>query len=1125
LSRKLNKKKIVILACTLLIIFSFLISEQHTINAKADSNYSNYLTSESISVKNDRALILLESSGSSNNYRNYFETSFLFPSKLRNEMYSTYLTTNPSKYYTQQVYLNDLDNDYAFKSVENLGQYETNDYIENYTDIIENNGNFVNYNSEIESNGLSTIGYSGWYILPFSELHIAIRPAGTIMAMGVADENLICHCFMDNLNDYPMSYIVNSITVNVHGKRRDQDGYISDDVKVQVLSNNYTSENIVLPTTLNVLSTSTQVFSDLNIYGETLEYISLKITAPSDIAGDSSDGSYYIITNAWLIFDITIIEKVLQESDFNYYNYISNGSGIAGNFPAEYSFELDSNGSNPSGWNVDEGGGTINVISDFDSHNKVLEFNDINTNDLIADQIYSNQNYGTIEFWILDNDADDSFQLYVKDGTTALCGVMIDGNKFRKYDNGGWSDLGLSANDNTWYHILIDFECSSSSYKGLNQYKFKIAIDGTYYGSEMTFMNTRSQSNKVEFRSGTTEANYISYLDAIDYSWSVGYYENRNRYDSSYSLNITSNLQLNRLGNSFDNLESLELEYTFKTNNTSDLELYLKNIDSNNYDLIDSNEITTSFQEFSYSFVLNYTYYSTTGIIDFMFYIENTNNLLISIDKINLKAIFSNFSINDLGYHNINIEFNRKTSGSVNRGNISLNLQLYKTNFTYDYIENNVIESDYSKLNQFVDFSNGMDEIQEVEIQAHIRYGLNTLDIDIVNIYYKVIINYNYTFELYEQLRNGNNDGNYFRAFFSYDSMNFNRLNNTGIFGNYSTNCLSGLRVLRGSTDINYNRYFIIPYFDEKITLSYAPSGVAGSGTGSEPRQPSGTYWTYETYKLSDYGITVITVENWSVDFRTVYAEKYEAKYYYRTKTIKRSDLGSWHFKIGDIKVSFNFIRNAVADIINLILLFFQYIFFLVTASLSYILMYLGVNIIVLLWNIVVFYCFIALIWVLWYFYLALFLILYYIWEGLVWVYENLLVPFIDWCRTYLLPILLDYFIMFWAGVIAVIIWLATFGTADLNEIYNAVYKMLWQMTNFFIEMILIFIKHIDAMLMYVFYYLLLCLLCFVKYGYTKARGFVNRCDQLKYSFDAYMIPVNLIVGAGKKIWDMMPEL
>ena len=49
--------------------------------------------------------------------------------------------------------------------------------------------------------------------------------------------------------------------------------------------------------------------------------------------------------------------------------------------------------------------------------------------------------------------------------------------------------------------------------------------------------------------------------------------------------------------------------------------------------------------------------------------------------------------------------------------------------------------------------------------------------------------------------------------------------------------------------------------------------------------------------------------------------------------------------------------------------------------------------------------------------------------------------------------------------------------------------------------------------------------MCFVKYGYTKARGFVNRCDQLKYSFDAYMIPINLVVDTAKMIWEAMPEL
>ena len=53
---------------------------------------------------------------------------------------------------------------------------------------------------------------------------------------------------------------------------------------------------------------------------------------------------------------------------------------------------------------------------------------------------------------------------------------------------------------------------------------------------------------------------------------------------------------------------------------------------------------------------------------------------------------------------------------------------------------------------------------------------------------------------------------------------------------------------------------FTIPYFDEKISLSYS-SPISESGVGSEPRSPSRTYWTYETFRLADYDNIVIFEE------------------------------------------------------------------------------------------------------------------------------------------------------------------------------------------------------------------------------------------------------------------------
>ena len=1065
---------------------------------KADSNYSNYLTSETISVKNDRALILLESSGSSNNYRNYYETGFLFPSKLRNEMYSIDLTVNPSKYYIEQVYLSDLNNEYAFSGVENLGQYETNTHIESYDNITENNGYYNNTYTpisniySIDPNQDSTP----------NDWHSTTTPHFA----GINDWILQTHyIYVLNDDDYEHERFgfenisigndvkVNNIRVKIYGStaitRNDASLFIS------LNESDIRTYEMIDTTTYNIY-----VDFEVDTTIEAINNLEVEFIAPSIALG-------YGYSISSLQVDITIDNSSipLEYTDNNYYNYISTGvNGTTGLFPSEYTFTDDIG--NPAGFTVFEPSNTqVDVIDTLDGHDKIVEIMDNTASDnaYILNSGFS-ESSGNIEFWISFSHNNKQFNVELQDGSGSNClEIVFDNDGNVKYDDGSLHIINSYSVD-IWYHYRIEYDISDNWHLWINKISQDSGIGYSFKGSPILM-------DKLIYISGVAESGtFYSYIDAIDLSWSPNYFINRNYYDSENYLNISGNLGINRLGNSFDNLEYLNFEYTFKSNNSCNLDLYLLNINSNDYELVDTNLLTTNFQEFSYTFDLNYTYYSHLGIVNFMFYISTSYNLTTSIDKFNLNSIFSNFSLNDKGFHNINLEFNRKTSGSVNRGNISFNLELSKTNFTYDYIENNVIENDYSKLNQFIDFSNDVSEIQEIEIQGHIRYGLNTLDIDIVNVYYLVIINYNYTYELFEQLRYGNNDGNYFRSFFSYDSMNFNRMNNTGIFGNYSMNCLSGLRVLRGGTDINYNRYFLIPYFDEKITLSYVPAGSSGVGSGSEPKAPSGTYWKYETYRLSDYGIDIITVENWSVDFNRVYAEKYEAKYYYQSRTISRSDLGSWRFKItDDWRIDFNFIRNALCDIINLILLFFQYIFFLVVASFSYILMYLGINIIVLLWNVMVFYVFIALIWILWYFYSAIYWLMINLWSLLLYIYEVILIPLYIWLSETAIPWIVEFLIIpAIAFTLALLIWIITLGRLDFWELYEVIKEQLFILSDFFNVITLELIEHIVEVVLFIALYLLLIGMCFLKQIVVKVRGYVNRSEALQSSLDAYLYPI-----------------
>lgn len=1068
-----------------LVIVMVILSSLHTpllIKVKADSNYSNYLTSESISVENDKALILYENSGSGNNYRNYYETGFLFPSKLRTDMYSTDLTTNPAKYYFQQTYLKDLDNDYAFDDVENLGQYQTNDFVGNYSDITESNGYYNNteYSYEIE-------------ILPnqdiLNEWH---HPIGT--HYNTIDENYTTYNYNDyiqasssepneierfgleNISLY-LDKVVN-ITVYIHSQGYDNLFVYLSNNETDIRSFQLIEGGIIPGGKWNIIN-----FTNLDL--SIIEFNNLEIILKSDI-------SVIGITNVQSLFleVFCYSSNILELNDYNYYNYISEGAdnSFVDNFNDN---DIDDN------WITFNGGGSMV------EQNQRLEMTISNGNgnwypvDYNCPKMYIDNNM--ISNWNLSVDLVNTMNLYHFSGL-ALFDDNANGYMITTLNDGAnrmlcrkiISGVGTTLLQTTILAKYLKIE------KENNIYYFKYSIDDITYSTAYSTSSLGISGSYVGFfhASWSTASSQTQYFDNFEF---IG---------SQSKLNISSELQIETEGNSYDNLESLELEYTLKANSTCDFDLYLYNINSEIYDLVATESITTSFQEFSYSYALNYSYYNTLGFTNFTFYFENSFDLLISIDKINLKATFSNFSLNNEGYHNIGISFNRKTSVGVNRGNISLELQLYKTYFTYDYIENNVIESDYSKMNQMINFSNELLEpIIECEIQAHIRFGLNTLDIDIVNVYYQIILNYNYTYEIFEQLRFGNNDGNYFRYEFSYDAYNFNRLNNTGIFGNYSMNCLSGLRVLRGTTAINYNRYFLIPYFDEKISLTYS-SPLSESGSSSEPRLPSGKYWTYETFQLAEYGITGITVENWTVDFTTVEAEKYEAKFFYKEKSIKRRDLGDWRFKIGDIKISFNFIRNALTDILNLIFLFFQYLFFLVTASLSYIFMYLGVNIMVLIWNVLVYYIFIALIWILWFLYSALYFLFLMLYALALWLYEVVLIPFMNWLWEVAIPWIIDFLIIILAHIITIVIWLITLGEADYDTIYDNVYKMLRYIVDEIIEMLTVFVYHLDYVLLFILYYLLLTGMLYMRYIYCKARGFNNRAKQLHSAFEVFIIPI-----------------
>ena len=132
--RSKTKKKIYyVIGISFLVIF--ILANLNTSNVRAQENYTNYLYNQPLNIVNDKAMILAEGSDGGNNYRNIFDSGFIFPAKLSNQMFSAY-ATSWTQYSFTQMYLDNLNNDMAFKS---------NDNSENIEEQINIEENYLNY--------------------------------------------------------------------------------------------------------------------------------------------------------------------------------------------------------------------------------------------------------------------------------------------------------------------------------------------------------------------------------------------------------------------------------------------------------------------------------------------------------------------------------------------------------------------------------------------------------------------------------------------------------------------------------------------------------------------------------------------------------------------------------------------------------------------------------------------------------------------------------------------------------------------------------------------------------------------------------------------------------------------
>ncbi|MFX1281399.1 MAG: PKD domain-containing protein, partial [Promethearchaeota archaeon] len=201
-----------------------------------------------------------------------------------------------------------------------------------------------------------------------------------------------------------------------------------------------------------------------------------------------------------------------------------------GNFPGTYSFEQIPIGGQPSAWVINETGGNLQVIEELDGHKSIVEMNQttsVSAVSMTRGLIIPHQS-GTIEWWWRTTNASHITEFGIGNTSVNFLRLRINNNKY-EFNNGAWNELGLNVSDNTWYHISIAFECTSGSYRGLEQYSWLIYINEIYYGN-FTFEHQGFEIDEVWFKTGPL-FNYMSYIDAISFSWDRKYVVGENLQD------------------------------------------------------------------------------------------------------------------------------------------------------------------------------------------------------------------------------------------------------------------------------------------------------------------------------------------------------------------------------------------------------------------------------------------------------------------------------------------------------------------------------------------------------------------------------------------------------------------
>jgi hypothetical protein len=160
---------------------------------------------------------------------------------------------------------------------------------------------------------------------------------------------------------------------------------------------------------------------------------------------------------------------------------------------------------------LDERNGNVEIISEYDNHNAVLNYSNTDSSTNNFYNSLSSQNLGTVEFWA--SYGTGACQIQLDDSIDLAIVVRFYSDKIRVYHS--TTNTEYSYDMSKLHHISIDFDVSTDT--------FSIDIDGENELTDVNFYNDNNVDEISRFYVKGESSSGSLLLDAIGYSWDTDY--------------------------------------------------------------------------------------------------------------------------------------------------------------------------------------------------------------------------------------------------------------------------------------------------------------------------------------------------------------------------------------------------------------------------------------------------------------------------------------------------------------------------------------------------------------------------------------------------------------------------